>query len=552
MNDTPRAARKAVDEYLSGELTRRGFVRRMGLLGFSIAASSTLLAACAEEGSGGPTDGQEPSSGGRFREGYDKELTAPDTVNNAWADPHFNALFEALVTRDPDGAIVPMLAESFESSATGWTFQLREGLKFHSGAPVTAAAVAAYFDLARDIEHGANATFWNPVTQVKGDGNVVECVTEKPFRAFQEVVCTEYSFVINTESREKAGDDWGTKTIDGTGPFTLAELVPSQRLVAKRWEEYPGSVVPYFQNKGKAHLDEIEWIPITEASQRAAEIETGNVDALKNPPPQDIDRLKGNDSLVVQEFQELSNYFLRLNIGRTDLGFDDLRVRQAVSHALDRQAIVDSIFLGHAVATYGPIMPGNRWYTDEVEAFNAFDPDRSMQLLDEAGWTPGSGGIREKDGVKLSFDIMHITDTTENQVLQAIAAMLEDVGIEMKLDGRTSAPFWSEVSDKVTAFALKWLWSSPMDVIDYFVTYLQAKGPDSEAYAKAYTAWQTAGTEDQMAAAAREMQLLYAERLPLIPVFTPNTVWVNHSKVVGWQPNQANLYPWYNDVWIAQ
>jgi peptide/nickel transport system substrate-binding protein len=175
-----------------------------------------------------------------------------------------------------------------------------------------------------------------------------------------------------------------------------------------------------------------------------------------------------------------------------------------------------------------------------------------MQLLDEAGWTPGSGGIREKDGVKLSFDIMHITDTTENQVLQAIAAMLEDVGIEMKLDGRTSAPFWSEVSDKVTAFALKWLWSSPMDVIDYFVTYLQAKGPDSEAYAKAYTAWQTAGTEDQMAAAAREMQLLYAERLPLIPVFTPNTVWVNHSKVVGWQPNQANLYPWYNDVWIAQ
>ena len=57
---------------------------------------------------------------------------------------------------------------------------------------------------------------------------------------------------------------------------------------------------------------------------------------------------------------------------------------------------------------------------------------------------------------------------------------------------------------------------------------------------------------DQMAAAAREMQLLYAERLPLIPVFTPNTVWVNHSKVVGWQPNQANLYPWYNDVWIAQ
>ncbi|MCB1004815.1 MAG: hypothetical protein KDB35_11595, partial [Acidimicrobiales bacterium] len=245
-----------------------------------------------------------------------------------------------------------------------------------------------------------------------------------------------------------------------------------------------------------------------------------------------------------------SNLFLRLNIADTDLGFDDIRVRQAISHAIDRAAIVDSIFMGHGVATYGPIMPGNRWYTDEVEQFNAFDTDKAAALFDEAGWTMGTGGLREKNGKKLSFSVMHITDTTENQVLQAVAAMLKDVGVEMSLDGRTSAPFWSEISDTITAFALKWLWSAPMDVIDYFVTYLQAKGPDSEAYAAAYTKWQTADTEDQMMEAAREMQLLYAERLPIIPILTPNTVWVNHKRVVGWQPHQANLYPWYHDVWI--
>ena len=108
----------------------------------------------------------------------------------------------------------------------------------------------------------------------------------------------------------------------------------------------------------------------------------------------------------------------------------------------------------------------------------------------------------------------------------------------------------TELTGLDTAFALKWLWSAPMDVIDYFVTYLQAKGPDSEAYAAAYTKWQTADTEDQMMEAAREMQLLYAERLPIIPILTPNTVWVNHKRVVGWQPHQANLYPWYHDVWI--
>ena len=548
-----QVAKQAINEYMSGELSRRGFMRRLGMVGIGVAASSTLLAACAEtaEKSGPDANKGKPVSGGTLREGYDRELTAPDTVQNAWADPCFNALFEALVARDPEGNIVPMLAESFESSAAGWSFKLRSGLTFHSGAALTGAAVAAYFDLARDMKVGANASFWNPITKVNATADTVECVTSAPFRAFQETVCTEYSYVINTASREKAGKDWGSKTIDGTGPFTLKEFVPSQRMVVERWDDYPGSGLPYSQNKGKAYLDAIEWIPITEASQRAAEIETGNVNALKNPPSQDIDRLKSNPSLVVQEFQELSNFFLSLNVGEKQLGFDDLRVRQAISHAIDREAIVESILLGHGVATHGPIMPGNRWYSDEVASLNAFDTSESARLLDEAGWTPGGDGVRTKDGTRLSFKVMHITDTVENQVLQAIASMLQEVGVEIELDGRTSATFWAEIGNTTTAYALKWLWSSPMDVIDYFVTYLQAEGPDSDAYRAAYTAWQTAGTEEEMQSAAQTMQKLYAERLPLIPVYTPNTVWVNHENVVGWQPNQANLYPWYNDVWLA-
>lgn len=547
-------AKEAINEYMSGSLSRRGFMRRLGAVGIGIAVSSSLLAACTEsaEKSGSQASKGEPVTGGTLREGYDHELTAPDTVNNAWADPCFSALFEALVARDPNGKIVPMLAESFESAPTGWKFQLRGGLKFHSGALLTSAAVASYFDLARDKAVGANGSFWNPISQVKASDNTVECVTKASFRAFQETVCTEYSYIINTESRKKAGTDWGTKTIDGSGPFTLQELVPSQRMVVKRWDDYPGSGLPYIQNKGKAHLDAIEWIPIMEASQRAAEIETGNVDALKNPPPQDIERLKKNDSLVVQEFQELSNLFLSLNVGQIDLGFDDVRVRQAISHAINREAIVKSILLGHGVATHGPIMPGNRWYSDQVEPLNKFDTSKSKELLDQAGWVAPSGGIRSKNGKKLSFSVMHITDTTENQVLQAITGMLKGIGVEMKLDGRTSATFWSEISNKTPAYALKWLWSSPMDVIDYFVTYMQAESDDSDAYRAAYAAWQTAGTEAEMQTAAQKMQVLYAEKLPLIPIYTPNTVWVNHKKVVGWLPNQANLYPWYNDVWLAK
>ena len=149
------------------------------------------------------------------------------------------------------------------------------------------------------------------------------------------------------------------------------------------------------------------------------EIETRNVDAIKNPPPQDVDALSNNSDLVVQEFQELSNFFVSLNIGSTQFGFDDLRVRQAISHAIDRESIVASILRGRAVATYGPFLPGYKWYNPEVENFNQFDVDRARALLDEAGWVASGSGIREKDGARLSFPMLHLSEATENAVMEA-------------------------------------------------------------------------------------------------------------------------------------
>ena len=216
--------------------------------------------------------------------------------------------------------------------------------------------------------------------------------------AFQETVCTEYSYIMNPVTWKAQGASYGTKPTDGTGPFVLSSFIPGQHAIANRWEDYPGSIVPFFTNKGKAYLDSIEWVPITQASQRAPQIETGLVDAVKNPPPQDVAGLKANSDLVVLEFQELSNFFLSVNLGDTKLGFDDVRVRQAISQAIDREAIVKSIFLGHAVATYGPVMPHYKWYNPGVEKYNQFDPGASKKLLNEAGWTVGSGGVREKNG----------------------------------------------------------------------------------------------------------------------------------------------------------
>src|SRR5258707_14412963 len=103
-------------------------------------------------------------------------------------------------------------------------------------------------------------------------------------------------------------------------------------------------------------------ILINQASERATQIQTSHVDAVKNVPPQDIDSLKGNSNLVVLEFQELSNIFLSVNLDDSSLGFNDVRVRQAISHAINRNEIVKSILLGHEQSTFSPIMTVYKWY----------------------------------------------------------------------------------------------------------------------------------------------------------------------------------------------
>jgi peptide/nickel transport system substrate-binding protein len=553
VDPSPGGMAEIVEQYASQRLSRRDVLRRAGLLGVSAAVLGPVLAACggnSSSSSGGTASGK-PKKGGTFREGYDRDFTPPNPVANNWADPDYNALFEAVVIRNPEGQIVPMLADKFTSAANGWTFHLRQGLKFQSGAPVTPAVVAEDFNIFRNPKIAQNPPFWTPVTKVEAQGENVVCTTSHPFQAFQETVVTEYSYIMNPVTWKKQGTKYGTLPTDGTGPFVLSSYVPGQHVIAKRWEDYPGSIVPFFTNKGKAYLDAIQWVPITQASQRAPQMQTGLVDAIKNPPPQDVETLKSDPNLVVQEFQELSNFFLSVNMGDTTLGFDNVTVRQAISHAIDRQTIVNSIFLGHAAATYGPVMTKWKWYNPQVEQYNQFDPDKAKSLLDAAGWKVGSGGVREKNGTKLSFTTVNLTDDTQNQVLQAVSQMLAKVGVQMNVSSLASAAFYPKLTNKTTSYAFKWLWSSPIDVVALFVQFYQPELKALKPIYDAFTTWQTAGDTEQLRQAALDYQTVFAQQLPLIPIYTQNTIWVHAKHVVGWQPNQANLYPFYNDVWLT-
>ena len=118
---------------------------------------------------------------------------------------------------------------------------------------------------------------------------------EHPYYEVLNVVKTGYWAIANIETRtSSAGEAYGQSVVDGTGPFLLEEWMPGSHTSVNRWEDYPGSIVPYFTNKGKAYLDGIRWETILEGAQRAVKIENGEIDTLRNPLLQDVARLQQN------------------------------------------------------------------------------------------------------------------------------------------------------------------------------------------------------------------------------------------------------------------
>ncbi|MCC6792457.1 MAG: hypothetical protein IT336_12275, partial [Thermomicrobiales bacterium] len=152
-----------VAAYGRSGMSRRDFVRRAAALGLSIPAAAGLLATAGPRLAAAQ---DTPVQGGEFVEGYDRDFTKMDTVNSGWADPGYNLIYEYVMLRDANGAIVPALADSWEISedALTWTIKIKDGLKFHSGAECTNANVVEDFNLFRSAEAGGqNAIFWASV-----------------------------------------------------------------------------------------------------------------------------------------------------------------------------------------------------------------------------------------------------------------------------------------------------------------------------------------------------------------------------------------------------
>ncbi len=299
-----------VHAYQARQLTRREFMKKALATGLSVSAAATLLAACAQPttttaaGGAATTTAGTPVAGGTLREGYNRDVSKHDPLTTNWYDPAFLAIYETILTDDLDGETVAQIADSWSASDDGltYTFNIPSGTRFHSGAELDATTMAEFYKTLQATSFIAGLAA--PVdTYEAPDANTLIIRMKNPWIGVLGPHKTYYWALANVEAWTEAGGvestTYGTEFADGTGPFTHEEWVPGSHVLVNKWADYPGSRTPFFENKGPAYLDAIRWTVITEAAQRATQLENGDIDTVINPAHTDVARLEGDPDLTV-------------------------------------------------------------------------------------------------------------------------------------------------------------------------------------------------------------------------------------------------------------
>ena len=497
-----------------------------------------------------------PRTGGTLREGYDYDFSRCDPTG-AHVDPAWCAVYETVTVAGLDGVLEPMIAESWERDSPespSFRIRIRAGVQFQSGAACDAGAVADALRLHADpVEAPINAFFWRNVKGIDSDSSDnVRIELHQPSMGMPRLLRSWHSAIHNQASRRDAGDAFGWTTCDGTGPFRFVEMVAGSHLDVARWDGYKGTKTSWEANPGSAYLDGIRWIPILDDRARAVALEEGEVDCIQNASLLDVDRLSANPDLTVVEFQQSALVYLGLDHGARSLGFNDVRVRRAISLAIDRHALVAIDLMGHGWPAFGPIPSHSRWYNPDVENEGGFNPREAAELLDGAGFSA------DPDGLRFEVEAVILEDATVRRVSETIRQMLEQIGIRLKF---TTVPgfadFYARLREHPQAFISKWFWPEPVDaIIGFIASWGRDGGPNFQgssnaAIDSACHAWEIATTDEAQRDAAAELQRLAAEEVPLIPLFSPAAVWAHHDRVRNWRPNRHDLYPLYGEVWLA-
>ncbi len=367
----------------------------------------------------------EPQPGGRVVYGLEAEN------GGGWCLPEAQlaiagiqvarTIYDTLTVPNEDGDYVPYLAKSVTSNAaaTVWTIELREGVKFHDGSDLTAEVVKNNLDAFRGQYEARSPLLFifvfDNVDTVEATGPLTVEVTMKgPWPAFPAYLYSNGRFGISAQAQIDDPDHCDTNLI-GTGPFELEEWRQNDHLTAVKNVDYWNQPYPY--------LDEIEYRPMPEGTQRLNAFETGEINAMHTSGPEFIKDLRDlqeqGDASLIESDQYAETGYTMLNAAQPP--FDNLLARQAMAYAADRDAINEIRNFDILQNASGPFAPGNVGYLDDA-GYPGYDPDKAKELVAQ---------YEEETGQKLEFTLSHGPDPAGQEGAQFFVEMVEQAGMRV-------------------------------------------------------------------------------------------------------------------------
>lgn len=350
-------------------------------------------------------------------------------------------IFDYLVIPDENLNYVGDLAESWDISDDGtvYTFHLQEGVKWHDGEDFNADDVVFTLTALASPEYtggnegrvmsivGASEYQAGTADSVEGikkiDDYTVEITLASPNAAFLSnmYVAMLPEHILGEESPADWGNDDFNRAPIGTGKYKFVEWEAGQYISLERNDEYFGTM-PSIENVV---------VQFGADTTLVAALLNGEIDVLYNLPATEIENVEAVDGVGVYNYEMMSVYYIGLN--QLDPDLSDLRVRQALAYALDKQTIVDTVY-GETATVANDIFPDNHWSHNPDVTVYEYNPEKAMALLEEAGYTMNdSTGFYEKDGETLHLTYDMSTSTDGRQVAALIQQYWKAIGVEMEV-----------------------------------------------------------------------------------------------------------------------
>ncbi len=330
-------------------------------------------------------------------------------------------MYQGLFYEGAGGEALPLLAESYDVSDDGlvYTIKLRDGVKFHTGQDMTADDVAYSYNYIRDPEHGSpGAGDFAIIDSVEAvDPLTVKFTLSSPNASLPMTLGNKYGAVVpaGTFDDEGAKNKLNFQSV-GTGPFKLVEFNPNSNLLMERFEDYWEEGAPY--------LDEINFAFLPNSASMLVALKNGRIDLVKLDRPQDVEQVSGVDGLTVERWASLNQK--PIDLGAETKPLDDVRVRQAIALAVDREEIKNA-----SVGEYGKVigtMPAgmaDAWGVPTADLPNMTrDVEKAKALLAEAGLG---------DGFDLKLTIINGYDWMDPAAV-TLKQQLAEIGIDLSIE----------------------------------------------------------------------------------------------------------------------